>query len=113
MQKISEGTSALGIHRIWYEDSEGNLVERIVHDHDAYDALFDENQELASEQKFSPNFRKIASIPVDIYEKWLKETGSTGYLDEESIAAIIDFQLSNPDNSKFLTVPRDYRIKKC
>jgi hypothetical protein len=111
MQELERRTSSLGVNRIIYND-DGQLVERIIHDHGTYDQVFKDNQEAASNARFAANVRKVASIPQDVYDTWVAEVNALGYYDEETVSAVINFHLSNPDNAKFLAVGSNYRIKK-
>lgn len=112
MMKIGERVSSAGIHRVFYNDSDGQLVVKTIHDHDAYDPVFDANEEHKADLGFAPNFRKVASIPQDVVDLWLNELGmDEHYLDDEARLAMINFKLDDPDNAKFRTVPNSYRIK--
>ena len=79
LKEIEHSISSKGVERIYYEDEEGRLVERILHDDKQHDAIFEENTELAMNQKFGSNFRKVAEIPEDIVLMWLMEAGVDDY----------------------------------
>jgi hypothetical protein len=105
-----------GVLRILsYDDVDDVLVERIVHDDALYQDTFADNQEMAANyrphQNAKTSNRKVASVPVDIYLKWLHEAGVDGYLDKEAADMVVKKKLLDPENRDFLTVPTSYRIK--
>jgi hypothetical protein len=105
-----------GVLRILsYDDVDDVLVERIVHDDALYQDTFADNQEMAANyrphQNAKTSNRKVASVPVDIINKWLHEEQLDGFLDPENVRMFLVKKLMNPENKKFRTVPDNYRIK--
>lgn len=112
MKELEHRVSDLGVERTFYQDDEGRLIVKRTHDHSKYDEIFKRNEIAKTDVKFAPNVRKIAEIPIDLYDHWVSEANTMGYYDPETISAIISFHLSNPDNKRFLSVPDNYRINK-
>lgn len=112
MREIEHRVSDLGIERKIFIDDNGAMTVQRVHNHDNYEQVFKENLESQSDARFAANVRKVAEIPVDIYDAWVSEINALGYHDNETVSAILNHKLSDPDNRKFLCVPSNYRIKK-
>lgn len=114
MKELSRRTSSLGVERILWED-DGKLIENIVHDHSKWDATFEENREAASgyrPHQRGVNMRRVASIPPDVFLKWLIEEGVPGYCDQEAIDVVVNKKLRDPENKYLLTVPTTYRMMR-
>lgn len=114
MKELARRTSSMGVERIFWED-DGKLIENIVHTHDNWQPLIRENMEAASE--YRPNQRKcdirrVASIPPDIFVKWLIEEGVDGFCDAEAIDMVVNKKLADPENKYLLTVPTSYRMMR-
>lgn len=109
--ELQRRTSSQGVNRIFYEDSAtGQLVERIIHNHGDYEPVFEENRN--AEARPGANVRKVASIPVDIFEKWLKEENMPGYCGPEEMDMLINKKLRDPQYAYLRSVPTSYRMKK-
>lgn len=112
MQKLSDHTSAAGVKRIFYQDSEGRLVEKVA----AEDVteLLDENHEQAMD--FRPHkqgsLRQIAEIPTTLMLKWLTEEGVDDYCGHEAMDMLINKKLRDPQYQYLLTVPTSYRMMR-
>lgn len=114
LTELSRETSSLGLKRIYYTDDEGRLVERLMTMSEDVDPVMEQNQQEAAE--FRPHqkgaFRKIASVPAEVWLSWMMEEGQDGYLDDEAREMVLSKKLADPQNKYFLTVPSTYRMMK-
>lgn len=115
MKELARRTSSMGVQRIFWADNDGRLIENIVHTHDEWDPIFTANQDAAHEYRphqRGSDIRRVASIPPDIFVKWLMEEGVDGFCDAEAIDMVVNKKLADPDNKYLLTVPTSYRMMR-
>lgn len=113
MIELERTTSSLGVNRIYYKNSDGLLVERLLDDTKVINDTITHNQDLSSEyrpHKRGRDMVQIASIPPSVFVGWLMDAGVPGYCDNESIDFIVKKKIKDPANKYLLTVPETYRI---
>jgi len=100
--------------RIFYQDEEGRLVERLLHNSDEYEPVIQENQQDASDFRAhnGGSIRRVASIPCDIFIKMLKEEGIKAFCSEEAMDMVVNKKLKDPQYKYLLTVPETYRTMR-
>lgn len=113
MQELARRTSLAGVNRIFYQDTDGRLVEKILHNHDAWQPTFRANAERAADyQPFAKNhMQKVASVPADAYLKIMMENGfSNDPFSDEATEFFLTKIANNADYAAFRCVPNSYRI---
>lgn len=112
MLEIARTTSELGVKRIYYKNSDGLLVERLLDDTDVIDEIVADNIDKASQYRphAKADMRQIARIPDSTFIGWLMDAGVPGYCDQEAIDFVVKTKLKDPAYKYLLTVPENYRI---
>lgn len=112
MKKLGSHTSALGINRIFYEDDEGRLVERIVSEDvtNTLDSNIDQAHEFRAHQ--DGGVRQVAEVPTTLMLKWLTEEGVDDYCGHAAMDMLINKKLKDPQYQYLLTVPTNYRTMR-
>lgn len=113
MLELARRESLSGVNRIFYQDSEGQLVEKILHNHDAWQPTFKDNAERAAEYRpFSKNhMQKVASIPADAYLKIMIENGfADDPFSDEATEFFMKKIANNHEYAAFRCVPQSYTI---
>ena len=111
--EIERHTSSLGVKRVYYHDDEGHLVEKLISGgshHDDAMKLNAEKKNSYQPHKKGQDMVQIASIPNDLFLRWLMEDGVPGYCDNETMDYVVAKKLRDPENKYLLTVPDNYRF---
>lgn len=113
LQEIAKSKGSL-CNRTYYKDDQGRLVECLHHDGETHQRVVDENAEDKANFRShdGTNFRKVASIPVDLMLKWLMEEGVPSYMGAEALDLVINKKLRDPEVKRLLTVPDNYEMKR-
>jgi hypothetical protein len=110
LHEVERHKSQLGVKRIYYHDDEGRLVERLISGGEQHDVTMQVNAHKRDEFKQGQDVVQIASVPPDLFLKWLMDDGVPGYCDDETIDYVVAKKLRDPNYKYLLTVPESYRF---
>jgi len=113
MRELERRTSLGGVKRIYYQDAEGQLIEKIIHDQQEHANLIAINRQHADNFRCNngESLRPVMDIPNDIFLKELSKYGVKSYLDSDGLG-VINSIMRNPEYRYLRRVPDNYNIKR-